>query len=255
VDGLTGSGVTGALLVAVLLGLRHATDPDHLTAVATLVLSEREQSRNRAAALGFAWGSGHGVTLLGFGLPVILAVPFLPAAILGMAEVAVGAAIAFLSIRLLVRWKRGYFHAHAHDHGGVRHAHPHVHEGHRAHGDLAHETVPEAHAHGHGRGRTLGGSFAMGLLHGVAGSAAAGLIVIAASPDPAARLVALAVFAIGTAFSMAVVSTALGHVVARGPARRLEALVPAVGLVGLAFGVAYGLHAAGMAPGLAPFLG
>ncbi|HET6363145.1 MAG TPA: hypothetical protein VFH11_13975, partial [Gemmatimonadota bacterium] len=85
--------------------------------------------------------------------------------------------------------------------------------------------------------------------------AAAGLIVIAASPDTTTRIAALAVFAAGTALSMAAVSAALGHVVARGPARRFEALVPAVGLVGLAFGVAYGLHAAGMAPGLAPFLG
>ena len=239
-------GLTGAALVAVLLGLRHATDPDHLTAVATLMLSERERSRNRAAALGLAWGTGHGVTLFGFGLPVVLAVPLLAGGIQGIAEVAVGLAIVFLSIRLLVRWKRGYFHAHPHEHGGVPHAHPHVHE--KDHAD-------DAHAHRHARGRTLGGSFAMGLLHGVAGSAAAGLIVIAASPDTAARVVALAVFAAGTALSMAVVSTALGHVVARGPARRLEALVPVVGLAGLAFGVAYGLHAAGMAPGLAPFLG
>ena len=239
-------GLTGAALVAALLGLRHATDPDHLTAVATLVLSERDRSRSRAGVLGLAWGVGHGVTLFGFGLPVVLALPLVPDGIQGIAEVAVGAAIALLSIRLLVRWKRGYFHAHAHEHGGVRHAHPHVHEG---------DHVPGAHEHPHARGRTLGGSVAMGLLHGVAGSAAAGLIVLAASPDTASRIVALAVFAAGTALSMAVVSTALGHVVARGSARRLEALVPAVGLAGLAFGVAYGLYAAGMAPGLAPFLG
>jgi cytochrome c biogenesis protein CcdA len=180
---------------------------------------------------------GHGVTLFGFGLPVVLAVPLLPGATQAIAEVAVGAAIALLSIRLLVRWKRGYFHAHAHEHGGVRHAHPHVHEG---------DHVQASHAHRHGTGRAHGGSFAMGLLHGVAGSAAAGLIVIAASPDTTARVVALAVFAAGTALSMAVVSAALGHAVARGPARRFEALVPAVGLSGLAFGVAYGLHAAGM---------
>ena len=202
--------------------------------------------RGRAAALGLAWGTGHGTTLFGFGLPVVLAMPFLPEGIHGTAEVAVGAVIALLSIRLLVRWKRGYFHAHAHEHGGMRHAHPHVHEGDHGHA---------AHAHRHATGRTLGGSFAMGLLHGVAGSAAAGLIVIAASPDTTTRIVALAVFAAGTALSMAVVSAALGHVVARGPARHLEAMVPAVGLAGLAFGVAYGLHAAGMAPGLTPFLG
>ncbi|HJR52127.1 MAG TPA: hypothetical protein VJ982_00290 [Gemmatimonadota bacterium] len=239
-------GLTGAALVAVLLGLRHATDPDHLTAVATLVLSERDRSRSRAGVLGLAWGVGHGVTLFGFGLPVVLALPLVPSGVQGIAEIAVGAAIALLSIRLLVRWKRGYFHVHAHEHGGMRHAHPHVHEG---------EHLPRAHAHPHARGRKLGGSFAMGLLHGLAGSAAAGLIVLAASPDTASRIVALAVFAAATALSMAIVSTALGQLVARGPARRLEAIVPAVGLAGLAFGVAYGLHAAGMAPRLGSFLG
>jgi cytochrome c biogenesis protein CcdA len=243
-------GLTGALLVAVLLGLRHATDPDHLTAVATLVLSERERSQSRASALGLAWGAGHGATLFGFGLPVVLALPLVPVGMREIAEIAVGAAIALLSIRLLVRWKRGYFHVHAHAHAGVRHAHPHVHEGVPAHGHPAggeHGAGGiDSHAHGHARGRSLGGSFAMGLLHGVAGSAAAGLIVVAASPDTGARIVALAVFAAGTALSMAVVSTALGYVVARGPARRLEALVPAVGLAGLAFGVVYGLTAAGM---------
>ena len=244
--------MAGALLVAVLLGLRHATDPDHLTAVATLVLSERDRSRGRAATLGLAWGMGHGATLFAFGLPVVLAVPFLPEGTRGMAEVAVGAVIALLSIRLLVRWRRGYFHAHAHEHDGVRHIHPHVHEGVHVNEQ---DHVHVAHAHRHGRDRTLGGSFAMGLLHGVAGSAAAGLIVIAASPETTTRIVALAVFATGTAVSVAIVSAALGHVVARGPARRFEALVPAIGVAGFAFGVAYGLHAAGMAPGLTPFLG
>jgi cytochrome c biogenesis protein CcdA len=246
VDGLTGSGLAGALLVALLIGLRHATDPDHLTAVATLVLSERDRSRKRAAALGLAWGTGHGVTLFGFGLPAVLAIPFLPDRIQTIAEVAVGAAIALLSIRLLLRWKRGYFHAHVHEHGAVRHAHPHVHEGSHA---------PADHGHPHAAGRTLGGSFAMGLLHGVAGSAAAGFVVIAATSGTGARIAALGVFAAGTALSMAIVSAALGQVVALRPARRFEALVPVVGLAGLAFGVAYGLHAAGMAPGLEPFLG
>lgn len=243
-------GLTGALLVAVLLGLRHATDPDHLTVVATLVLSERDRSQSRAGALGLAWGAGHGTTLFAFGLPVVLALPLVPGGMQVIAEIAVGAAIALLSIRLLVRWKRGYFHVHAHEHGGVRHAHPHVHEGVPAHGHPAGDEpgaeVIDAHAHRHARGRSLGGSFAMGLLHGVAGSAAAGLIVIAASQDTGARIVALAVFAAGTALSMAVVSTALGFVVARGSAWRFEALVPAVGLAGLAFGIVYGLSAAGM---------
>ena len=66
---LGGSGMM-ALLVAILLGLRHATDPDHLTAVSTLVLADRRHGRRRATVLGLAWGLGHAATLFGFGLPV-----------------------------------------------------------------------------------------------------------------------------------------------------------------------------------------
>jgi hypothetical protein len=85
----------------------------------------------------------------------------------------------------------------------------------------------------------------MGLLHGVGGSAGAGLVVIAASPDAAMRAGALAVFAAGTAISMWIVSAVLGRAVAFGPARRLEALVPIVGVGGLVFGIVYGVQAAG----------
>jgi cytochrome c biogenesis protein CcdA len=230
---LPGGAVTAAALVAVLLGLRHATDPDHLTAVATLILSEKD--RGQAGALGLAWGAGHAATLLAFGLPIVLATPLLPARAHTAAEVLVGLVIALLSARLLLRWRRGYFHAHLHEHGGVPHAHPHV--------------------HADARERSLRGSFALGLLHGVGGSAAVGLVVIAASPDAVARGLALIVFAAGTALSMWIVSAALGRTVALGYARRLESLVPVVGAAGFAFGILYGLQAAGAAAGLERFLG
>jgi cytochrome c biogenesis protein CcdA len=239
-------------LIALLLGLRHATDPDHLTAVATLILSGDERVRRRAGALGLAWGAGHATTLLAFGLPILLATPLLPARAHIAAEVAVGAVIAILSARLLLRWRRGYFHVHVHAHGEVRHAHPHVHE--RVAPGAGHP-ARHHHAHAGDRSRSLRGSFAMGLLHGVGGSAGAGLVVVAASPDAVARGLALAVFAAGTALSMWVVSAALGRAVARGPARRLESLVPVVGAAGFAFGVVYGLHAAGGVPAFGRLLG
>jgi cytochrome c biogenesis protein CcdA len=247
VDALIGAG-----LLALLLGLRHATDPDHLTAVATLILAGDDRVRRRAGALGLAWGAGHAATLLAFGLPIVLATPLLPARAHAAAEVAVGAVIAILSARLLVRWRRGYFHAHVHEHGDVRHVHPHVHE--RPPAGAAHPARHD-HAHAGDRTRSLGGSFAMGLLHGVGGSAAASLVVIAASPAAAARGLALAVFAAGTALSMWAVSAALGRAVTRGPARRLESLVPVVGAAGFAVGVVYGVHAAGGTLPLARLLG
>ena len=63
-----GAGIWIVLLVAVLLGLRHATDPDHVAAVTTLVAGSRERTTRRAAELGAAWGLGHAVTLFAFGV-------------------------------------------------------------------------------------------------------------------------------------------------------------------------------------------
>ena len=65
-----GPGAMG-IVIAVLLGLRHATDPDHLTAVSTLVLSEDRDGAREAGLLGFAWGLGHATTIFGFGLPIV----------------------------------------------------------------------------------------------------------------------------------------------------------------------------------------
>src|SRR6185436_18353150 len=123
-----GGGGTMAFVVALLLGLRHATDPDHLTAVSTLVLSDQAKGTHRATLLGLAWGLGHATTLFAFGLPVILFRRYLPAAVQGGAEMVIGLVILALALRLLLRWRRGAFHTHPHTHGDARHAHPHAHE-------------------------------------------------------------------------------------------------------------------------------
>jgi len=125
---LLGTSPGSVLIVAILLGLRHATDPDHIAAVSTLVLADRSAGMRRARTLGTAWGLGHGATLLLFGLPVILFRSYLPESARQVAEVAIGVIIVLLAIRLLLRWRRGYFHAHLHSHDGVPHAHPHLHE-------------------------------------------------------------------------------------------------------------------------------
>ncbi|MDX6659351.1 MAG: hypothetical protein QOJ55_173, partial [Solirubrobacteraceae bacterium] len=75
-----GSGEAFLLVVAVavLLGLRHATDPDHLTAVGTLVAGDDRRSARRAGRLGMAWGLGHATTLFAFGVPIVLFRGYLP---------------------------------------------------------------------------------------------------------------------------------------------------------------------------------
>ena len=123
-----GSSLWLVVLVGVVLGLRHATDPDHLAAVTALIASNRERSGRAAARLGAAWGLGHATTLFIFGLPIVVFNRYLPERVQQVAETAVGVLIVLLAIRLLSRWRAGYFHAHIHEHDGDSHAHSHVHE-------------------------------------------------------------------------------------------------------------------------------
>src|SRR6478672_11842569 len=104
-----GSGEAFVLVavIAVLLGLRHATDPDHLTAVTTLIAGDARHDHRKARSLGFIWGLGHATTLFAFGVPIVLAKSYLPGPVQRGAETAVGILIIVLAIRLLVRSRQG----------------------------------------------------------------------------------------------------------------------------------------------------
>jgi ABC-type nickel/cobalt efflux system permease component RcnA len=227
-------GIAVALLVALLLGLRHATDPDHLTAVSTLVLGENRGGRRAAGVLGLAWGMGHAISLLVLGLPFVLWGDALPENLHQAAEIAIGALIVFLGVRLLVRWRRGYFHVHPHRHGDVVHAHPHMHE--HAHGG----NTPHEHPHAEELGRTPLAAFGIGLVHGIGGSAGAGILLVSTIDDPEAAAVALVVFTVATAAAMGLATLAFGHVLSRDKvAARLESAVPVLGVLGMLFGAWY----------------
>src|SRR5689334_14890330 len=114
----SGHGAVVVLLLAFALGLRHASDPDHLVAVSTLVADTRGRAARAAGRLGAAWGLGHATTLLLFGLPVILFRSFLPHVVEQSAEALIGLIIVALAVRLLVRWRRGAYHVHLHQHDG-----------------------------------------------------------------------------------------------------------------------------------------
>jgi ABC-type nickel/cobalt efflux system permease component RcnA len=231
---LGGGSLLLALVAALLLGLRHATDPDHLTALSTLVLGEdRDRGGRRAARLGAAWGAGHATTLIALGLPVVLFGVRLSGGVQRVLETLVGVIIVALAVRLLVRWRRGRLHSHAHVHGVVVHAHPHVHEGPR------HVHGGHDHAHAERLGRTPLAAFCLGLLHGAGGSAAVGVLLVAAVPGRAAGAVALALFAGACALSMAVLSGLFGRGLAAGRGRLVERLTPALGIAALVFGVVY----------------
>jgi cytochrome c biogenesis protein CcdA len=239
IAGLGGNGLM-ALAVALLLGLRHATDPDHLTAVSTLILSDERDGARRAGALGLAWGLGHATTLLAFGLPVVLFRKYLPEWVIQAAEVAIGLVIMLLALRLLRRWAQGYFHIHPHSHGGVQHSHPHVHEGRRA----SHAPASHSHPHAEELGRSPLAAFGIGMVHGIGGSAGVGILLVGAASNQVTGVAALVLFAVATAVSMALVSSSFGYALTRGPlARRAGSLIPALALASLFFGAWYALDA------------
>jgi high-affinity nickel permease len=220
--------------IAVILGLRHATDPDHLAAVTTLIASGRERTKSAAAGLGLSWGLGHGTSLFAFGLPIVLFKAYLPEAVQTGAEATVGVVIVALAIWMLVRWRRGAFHLHAHAHQGGRHAHLHDH----------------AKAHRHSiRTRSPLQAYGIGLVHGIGGSAGVGILLLAAIHSRPIAVVALALFALFTAASMALLSTGFGLTLSSDRARRsFHRIAPALGAASLLFGVWYALGALAIAP-------
>ncbi len=87
-------------LVALVLGLRHATDPDHLAAVTTLIAGAEERATRAAARLGAAWGLGHATSLFAFGVPIVLFKAYLPERVQQGAETAVGILIVGLAVHV-----------------------------------------------------------------------------------------------------------------------------------------------------------
>jgi cytochrome c biogenesis protein CcdA len=232
-EGHAGLGVI--LLISLFLGLRHASDPDHLAAVTTLIASEKERERARKAGLmGFFWGLGHGTTLVILGLPLVLFNRSLPEPVQQAAEVAIGAIIVFLAARLLLRWRRGFYHVHTHAHDeGPDHRHVHSHEE-----DDLHE---HDHAVSH---RTPLSAYGIGLVHGIGGSGGLTLLLLSTISNQAEAAGALLIFAAGTAVSMALLSTAFGLTIAAGPmGRNFERFAPVLGILSMAFGVWYALGA------------
>jgi hypothetical protein len=216
----SGASVLVVILVAALLGLRHATDPDHIAAVTTLVASGEEKASRAAARLGAFWGAGHALTLVLFGIPILLFQQFLPERVQQSAETAVAALIVFLALRLLVRWRHGYFNLHAH-------VHEHEHHGHSV--------------------RTPLGAFGIGLVHGTGGSAGVGVLILAAIPSTTVACVALVVLAVFTAVSMTIVTTGFGITLSSAPvASAFNGIAPVLGLMSLAFGVWYAVAAWGV---------
>jgi ABC-type nickel/cobalt efflux system permease component RcnA len=224
---LTGASLLVALAIAFVLGLRHASDPDHLVTVTSLVAADDGGTRG-ATRLGAWWGLGHAATLLMLGVPLIVFKSAMPAWLESGAEKAVGAVIIVLAIRVIWKWARGQYRSGQHRH------HPPD-----AHRHLRRGESPTTH--GHHRVRTPRQAFGLGLLHGLAGTGAVVVLLLAALPTQLEAGLALAVFAPMTIVSMAACTTAFAWVLTRPviePVYR-AVLIPALGLFGMMFGLWY----------------
>lgn len=224
-----GAPLVVALLIALALGLRHASDPDHLVAVTSLVAVDGGDVRG-AARLGAWWGAGHSGALLAIGIPLILFKSEVPSWIEQWAETAVGVVILLLALRIVVKWARGDFRGgrHPHQRLGASETHRHLHHGDR----------PE---HRHRNVRTPRQALSIGLLHGLAGTGAVALLLIAALPGKVEAAAALAAFAPMSAVSMTLCTAAFAWLLTRpliDPLYR-TVLIPAFGVFGLFFGAWY----------------
>jgi high-affinity nickel-transport protein len=246
----------GIALLGLLLGMRHATDPDHVIAVTTIL--SRERRLMNAARIGIVWGLGHTLTVLVVGAGIIVFKIAIPSR-LGLAmEFAVavvlillGAGAAASLMRKFAARMRGarpdrenlVVHEHPHTHGNTAHSHPHVHVG-------AHENADDRIHHDHRIAadrlpafwtrRPLLKSFGVGLVHGLAGSTAIALLILSAIPQPLWATLYLVIFCVGTIIGMGLITAAIATpfvVASRKVSWLHQGLVTGSGLLSFGFGL------------------
>ncbi|NEW99773.1 sulfite exporter TauE/SafE family protein [Rhodopseudomonas sp. BR0G17] len=213
-----------------LLGMQHALEVDHIAAVSTI--AARRSGVADIVKHGLTWGLGHTLTLFLFaGLALVIG-HAIPEQIAQPLEGAVGFMLVALGGHLLWRLWRDRVHVHVHQHGdGVRHLHLH------SHADRLSHDAPSAHRHEHGfRWRTL----LVGLMHGMAGSAALLVLAVSQAPSPAQGLLYVALFGLGSMVGMGALSAVIAVPVvisARSLTTANRLLQGAVGVLTIAIGV------------------
>jgi high-affinity nickel-transport protein len=244
----------GIALLGLLLGMRHATDPDHVVAVTTIL--SRERRLLTAMRIGAIWGLGHTATVLAVGAGIIIFKLAIPARIgLGM-EFAVALMLILLgisSVRILIRGvlvRCGILaprsepeppvHSHSHSHGVLTHTHPHAGGAPQSPAGAHDHTLPTGLFGGFAGGRPLLRAFCIGLVHGMAGSAAIALLVLSAIPQPLWATLYLMVFCAGTILGMALITTAIAApfmVASMRMTRVHRGLIIGSGLLSFGFGL------------------
>jgi len=239
-------GLLSIVALGFFLGMRHATDPDHVIAVTTIVSRERQISKS--AWIGVFWGIGHTLTIFVVGAAIILFDLVIPPRIGLSMELAVGLMLVLLGVMNVVSFLRavpvgndnGPIHSHPHSHGDYVHSHPHSH-------------APEQHVHTAEQtplaridrillkfsAYRLIRPLVIGIVHGLAGSAAVALLVLATIRNARWAIAYLLVFGIGTVAGMMLITVSIAstfHLV-RGGLQFTRRLALASGLLSLGFGL------------------
>jgi len=249
-------GFLSILAVGFFLGMRHATDPDHVIAVTTIVSNQR--NRMRSAMIGAFWGLGHTVTIFVVGAGIILFNLVMPVRIGLSMELSVAVMLIILGLANVAGFLRSMpvgstpsgaihthdgaeVHSHAHSHGDYIHSHPHAHQ-------------PESHPHATGQtplgwlDRAFGRigvyqylrPFVVGVVHGLAGSAAVALLVLTTIRNVHWAVAYLLIFGVGTIAGMMLITMSLASafmMVGKGREKFSRRLAFASGLLSLGFGL------------------
>jgi ABC-type nickel/cobalt efflux system permease component RcnA len=243
-------GFLSILAVGFFLGMRHATDPDHVIAVTTIVSNQR--NRARAALIGAFWGVGHTLTIFVVGTGIILFNLVIPVRIGLSMELSVGVMLIILGLMNVAGFLRSMpagsmetaetvVHSHPHSHGDSIHNHSHGHQ-------------PESHSHPHDHlplvwmDRIFGKPglyqylrpFVVGVVHGLAGSAAVALLVLTTIRSYRWAIAYLLIFGVGTIAGMMLITMSIASaftMVGRGRQNFSRRLAFASGLLSLGFGL------------------
>jgi len=245
----TSLGAFALLGLGFVFGLKHATEIDHIIAVSAVVSEQRKLARS--LAVGALWGAGHTASLVVAGVIVLALRVAIPARVAGWLEFGVALMIIGLGVSALARIlqrRRADAHIHRHRHDGLSHVHLHFHERSSEHAAPAAPTA----AHSHALARIGFKPLVVGAVHGLAGSAALTLLVLAQIDSTALGLLYLSVFGLGSISGMVLMSGLIGLPFALA-ARRLSSLhyglQTIAGAVSIVFGLWYAYHT-GVASGL-----
>lgn len=173
-----------------LLGVRHAFDADHVAAVSAIV--SKHKSIKISSLIGMFWGLGHTLSLLLVGLVMLVFKIAIPERMALSFEFIVGAMLVLLGVNVLVTISK--MHLHRHGHGKGKHTHFHSH------------MLTKSHGHAH---KLLSQSLFVGLIHGLAGSAAIALLVLTAISSVWVGIAYILLFGIGSVIGMALISSIL----------------------------------------------